>query len=165
MCSSDLNGQWIRRLGNDELLERLRPFYERAAAAGTLHRSATDQEIAALILLIRERIPLLSSAIGLTDFFFAEELRHDAAALVPKRWDADTTVQALAAARPAIADLIGEGDQPLLDAEDPLEARLRALAETSGWKSGDLFMALRVAVTGKTATPPDRKSTRLNSSH
>jgi glutamyl-tRNA synthetase len=80
---------------------------------------------------------------------------------VPKRWEAATTLQALAAARPLIAEAIGEGDQPLLDAEDPLEVQLRALAEASGWKSGDLFMALRVAVTGRTATPPLFDSMRL----
>jgi glutamyl-tRNA synthetase len=37
---------------------------------------------------------------------------------------------------------------------DELEPRLRALAEERGWKAGDLFMAIRVAVTGRTATPP-----------
>jgi glutamyl/glutaminyl-tRNA synthetase len=37
---------------------------------------------------------------------------------------------------------------------DELEAALRALAEARGWKAGDLFMAIRVAVTGRTATPP-----------
>jgi len=31
---------------------------------------------------------------------------------------------------------------------------MRALAEANGWKAGDLFMAIRVAVTGRTATPP-----------
>ena len=156
-----LNGQWIRRLSNEELLVRLRPFYERAAANGTLQRAATDTEIAALIPLIRDRIPLLSSAVTLTEFLFATALEHDHASLVPKRWDAATTAQALAAARPLIAEAIGEGDQPLLDAEDPLEVQLRALAESSGWKSGDLFMALRVAVTGRTATPPLFDSMRL----
>jgi glutamyl-tRNA synthetase len=37
---------------------------------------------------------------------------------------------------------------------DELEPPLRALAESHGWKAGDLFMAIRVAVTGRTATPP-----------
>ena len=31
---------------------------------------------------------------------------------------------------------------------------LRALAEERGWKAGDLFMAIRVAITGRTVTPP-----------
>ena len=37
---------------------------------------------------------------------------------------------------------------------DELEPPLRALAEARGWKAGDLFMAIRVAATGRTATPP-----------
>ena len=37
---------------------------------------------------------------------------------------------------------------------EELEPPLRALAEAHGWKAGDLFMAIRVAVTGRTATPP-----------
>jgi glutamyl-tRNA synthetase len=37
---------------------------------------------------------------------------------------------------------------------DELEPPLRRLAEERGWKAGDLFMAIRVAVTGRTATPP-----------
>ena len=37
---------------------------------------------------------------------------------------------------------------------DELEPPLRALAAERGWKPGDLFMAIRVAVTGRTATPP-----------
>jgi glutamyl-tRNA synthetase len=31
---------------------------------------------------------------------------------------------------------------------------LRGLAERIGWSSRDLFMALRVAITGRTVTPP-----------
>ena len=37
---------------------------------------------------------------------------------------------------------------------DELEGPLRRLAEERGWKVGDLFMAIRVAITGRTATPP-----------
>ena len=37
---------------------------------------------------------------------------------------------------------------------DWLEPMLRALSEEKGWKVKDLLMPVRVAVTGKTATPP-----------
>ena len=37
---------------------------------------------------------------------------------------------------------------------DELEPPLRELVEARGWKAGDLFMAIRVATTGQTATPP-----------
>jgi glutamyl-tRNA synthetase len=68
---------------------------------------------------------------------------------VPKRWDAPTAVAGLAAAHETIAavpEVVFEADE--------LEPPLRALAEERGWKAGDLFMAIRVAVTGRTATPP-----------
>ena len=156
-----INGQWIRKLTHDDLLARLRPFYDRAAEDGRIGRPARDEEIAALLPLIRERIPLLSSVIELTDFLFIETLQHDPALLVPKRWEPATALAALEAARPLVAAGIGEGDAPLLDAEDPLELQLRALAEANGWKAGDLFMALRAAATGRTATPPLFDSMRL----
>lgn len=156
-----INGQWIRKLTHGELAARLRPFYDRAAADGRIGRPATDEEIASVVPLIQERIPLLSSAIELTEFLFLDTLHHDRSLLVPKRWDIATTRAALEAARPMVAEEIGEGDAPLLDATDALEERLRALAEAKGWKAGDLFMALRAAATGRTATPPLFDSMRL----
>jgi glutamyl-tRNA synthetase len=60
-----------------------------------------------------------------------------------------TTIDGLTAARTAIAD---RGDVSF--EADELEPVLRELAAARGWKPGDLFMAIRVAVTGKTATPP-----------
>ncbi len=73
----------------------------------------------------------------------------DPATLVPKRWDPATTREGLSAARETI-DAVGD----VSFEADELEPPLRALAEARGWKAGDLFMAIRVAVTGRTATPP-----------
>ena len=60
-----------------------------------------------------------------------------------------TTTEGLTAARAAIAE---RGDVAF--EADELEPVLRDLAAGRGWKAGDLFMAIRVAITGKTATPP-----------
>ena len=93
----------------------------------------------------------LLGAIGdLVGFLWIEDLSVDTVTLVPKRWDRDTTLAALRAAREAILESIG----PVTFEADELEPPLRALAEARGWKAGDLFMAIRVAVTGRTATPP-----------
>jgi glutamyl-tRNA synthetase len=70
--------------------------------------------------------------------------------LVPKRWDAATALEGLRAARRTIDGSTG----PVTFEADELEPPMRALAEERGWKAGDLFMAIRVAVTGRTATPP-----------
>jgi glutamyl-tRNA synthetase len=102
-----------------------------------------------LLPLVRERLPVLSAIGPLVDFLFVEEITVDPPMLVPKRWDAATTLDGLTEARRVIA---GTGDVSF-EAEE-LESALRALAEQRGWKAGDLFMAIRVAVTGRTATPP-----------
>jgi len=144
-----LNGQWIRRLGPDDLIDRLRPFVAEELNAGRIDRMPSDDELRTLLPIITERLPTLGAVGDLVGFLWVETLRVDPATLVPKRWDATTTLDGLTAARVAIADTGSVSFEA-----DELEPPLRALAEARGWKVGDLFMAIRVAVTGRTATPP-----------
>jgi glutamyl-tRNA synthetase len=144
-----LNGQWIRRLEPADLVERLRPFLETELAAGRIDRLPSDEEVTSLLPIIAERLPRLGAVGDLVGFLWVDELRIDPATLVPKRWDAPTARDGLIAARETI-DAVGA----LTFEADELEPPLRALAEARGWKAGDLFMAIRVAVTGRTATPP-----------
>jgi nondiscriminating glutamyl-tRNA synthetase len=144
-----LNGQWIRRLAPDDLIDRLRPFIEADLVAGRIEWMPPDDEIRALLPVVQERLPTLGAVGDLVGFLWVDEVDLDPAMLVPKRWDAATTRAGLAAARATIAE-IGE----VTFEADELEPPLRALAEDRGWKAGDLFMAVRVAVTGRTATPP-----------
>jgi glutamyl-tRNA synthetase len=83
------------------------------------------------------------------DFLFIDEITVSPELLIPKRWDAAATAEALKEAREVIAN-VGEVSYEA----DELEPPLRALAEERGWKAGDLFMAIRVAVTGRTTAPP-----------
>ena len=144
-----MNGQWIRRLPPDELIDRLRPFLEAEKVAGRIERIPTDEELRALLPVIQERLPTLGAIGDLVGFLWVSDVDVDPATLVPKRWDAPTTREGLAAARETI-DAVGD----VSFEADELEPPLRALAEERGWKAGDLFMAIRVAVTGRTATPP-----------
>jgi glutamyl-tRNA synthetase len=144
-----LNGQWIRRLDADDLIDRLRPFVEADLAAGRIERMPSDEDLRALLPVIQERLPTLGAVGDLVGFLWVDTVDVDPATLVPKRWDAPTTREALAAAREAIADVGAVSFEA-----DELEPKLRTLAEARGWKAGDLFMAIRVAVTGRTATPP-----------
>jgi glutamyl-tRNA synthetase len=144
-----LNGQWIRRLEPDDLVDRLRPFLQADLAAGRIDRLPSDEELTALLPVIQERLPRLGVISDLVGFLWVDELSVDPALLVPKRWDPATTAAGLAAARDVVAALGAVSFEA-----DELEPRLRELAESRGWKAGDLFMAIRVAVTGRTATPP-----------
>ena len=148
--SSWLNGQWIRRLDPDDLVDRLRPFVEADFAAGRIDTMPSDEDLAALLPIITERLPRLGAIGDLVGFLWVRELtvrpgpsRTQALGRGDDVWPASS--------RPA---------RPSRDADgvsfeaDELEPPLRALAEAHGWKVGDLFMAIRVAITGRTATPP-----------
>jgi nondiscriminating glutamyl-tRNA synthetase len=144
-----LNGQWIRRLDDDDLLDRLAPFLEADWASGRIDRNPDREEIRALLPLVRERIPVLGAIGDHVGFLFTEVIDLNPALLVPKRWDGATAHAGLVAASRAIEAAGGEGFTV-----EHVEASLRAVAESNGWKAGDLFMAIRVALTGRTATPP-----------
>jgi glutamyl-tRNA synthetase len=144
-----LNGQWIRRLEPDDLIDRLRPFLQAAADDGRIARLPPDDAVRSLLPVVQERLPTLAAVVDLVGFLWTDDVTPDPALIVPKRWDAATTREGLAAAR----DVLAAHDSVTWEA-DELEPPLRELAETRGWKAGDLFMAIRVATTGRTATPP-----------
>lgn len=145
-----LNGQWIRRLAPDELIARVQPFLDADLQAGKIDRSPAAEELRPLVPIIQERLPTLGAIGDLVGFLWVDRVTIDPAILVPRRWDRATTLAALRAARETIDGSVG----PITFEADELEPPLRALAESRGWKAGDLFMAIRVAVTGRTATPP-----------
>jgi glutamyl/glutaminyl-tRNA synthetase len=144
-----LNGQWIRRLSSEDLIDRLRPFVAAEHEAGRIDRMPSDEELTALLPVVRDRLPTLGAIGDLVGFLWVDRLDVDPGVLVPKRWDRKTAVEGLTAA----AETIDAAAEVAFEA-DELEPPLRALAEERGWKAGDLFMAIRVAVTGRTATPP-----------
>src|SRR5687767_4505870 len=144
-----LNGQWIRRLAPDDLVDRLRPFIEAEHAAKRIEWMPSDDEIRSLLPFVQERLPTLGAIGDLVGFLWVSDVDIDPGMLVPKRWDVATAREGLAAARGVIDDV-----GAIAFEADELEPPLRALAESRGWKAGDLFMAIRVAVTGRTATPP-----------
>ncbi len=144
-----LNGQWIRRLEDDDLIDRLLPFIEASKAAGEIDRMPAGDEVRALLPIVRERLPTLSAIVDVVGYLWVDELNLDPAMVTPKRWDVATTVEGLTAARAVLA----AHDAVTWEA-DELEPPLRALVEARGWKAGDLFMAIRMATTGRTATPP-----------
>jgi len=148
-----LNGQWIRRLPEAELAELALPFLikaiEAAAAEGHGVRVPSAVDLAPLLPMVTERLPRLDAIGPMLDFVFIEDIEIDPGELVPKRWDAATTATGLAETLRVV-----EGLGAARFEADELEPPLRILCEARGWKVGDLFMAIRVAVTGRKATPP-----------
>ena len=144
-----VNGQWIRRLDDEDLVSRLMPFLEAATVSGEIDRTPGEDEVRALLPIVRERLPTLAAIVDVVGYLWVDNLSVEPAAIVPKRWDAATTLAGLTEARAALT----AHDEVTWEA-DELEPPLRTLVEAHDWKAGDLFMAIRVATTGKTATPP-----------
>ena len=97
-----LNGQWIRRLTPDDLIDRLRPFVTAEFEAGRIDRMPSDEELAALLPVVHDRLPTLGAIGELVGFLWVDRLAVEPELLVPKRWDAATTREALAAAAETI---------------------------------------------------------------
>ena len=104
-----------------------------------------------MLPLVQERIETLEGFFEYASFFFTGELAYDAAALaamVPKGRTAGETAKLLRA-------ILEEAIDPILEwRADTVEAALRAFGERGGWGAGELFMTVRVATTGRAATPP-----------
>ena len=134
-----LNGHYIRALPLEELAAAVQPFLPDPLEHGYLLR---------ILPLVQERLRRLDEIGPLTDFF-----RHDPDPLTLPFGQAikrRTPAEILGALEAATGRLEALG-QPT---REQFEAAVRGLAEELGWKAGDLFMAIRVAVTGSNASPP-----------
>jgi glutamyl-tRNA synthetase len=143
----DMNGLYIRKLSTAEVAERIAPFLSRANLIADPPSAAERAYVERLVPLVHERLEELGDAPELLEFFFRDVSYPDPAALIPKKMDVS-----------AVADALGAAGERLdmLDSwsEAQIEATLRALAEELELKPGQLFGAIRVAITGRTVAPP-----------
>lgn len=134
----------------DDLTGRLVPFL---AEAGLVDRAAADpahpdyQRLRPAVALLKDRLETLADGPDLLSYFLQDELPpYEAELLLPKKVDPATVRPALVAVERAL-------DEVDLDDEAATEACFRALADELGMKAGQLFMPIRVAVTGRTQSP------------
>jgi glutamyl-tRNA synthetase len=142
-----LNGVYIRALEPAALKTHLLPFVaaELGMAEATL---AADERFDHLIPLIQERIKHLTDAAAMIDWAFAEEITYpDPAQLVGKKLTPAESVQVFDAGIEVLQSV-----EPF--ALHELEEAFRARADAMGIKVGSFFAPFRVAITGKTVSPP-----------
>jgi glutamyl-tRNA synthetase len=146
-----MNGYYINHiLSTEDLAQRCIPFMQRAGllpATEDPHFSEQYAYFLKIVPLIKERMKFLREAPELTDFFFASSLQYRPEDLIGKGMDVPTSLQALKSAHQALASL------PSWD-RTSLETTLRGLAASLQLRTGPFFMTLRVAVTGRTVSPP-----------
>lgn len=131
-----LNGKYFReRLGDEDLVRIVRD------------EILSEARIRALVPLIRERIDKGEDFVPATVYFFSGDVELDPASLIPKKKTAKETAEAL-------SGYLERLDVQADFSPAALEEMSRTYVEETGWKARDLFMPIRVAVTGRTATPP-----------
>jgi glutamyl/glutaminyl-tRNA synthetase len=137
-----MNGLLIRQMPLETLMKRCESFWPPAAA------SATPDYRKRVLGLVQERLKFLSELPGLTSFFFADPDYADGLLQTEAGSDryANPSFKAcLEAARRAVEKS---------DFSEPsLETNLRPLAEQLGTKTGLLFGAVRIAITGQKSAP------------
>ncbi|MFH1646101.1 MAG: glutamate--tRNA ligase [Chloroflexota bacterium] len=141
-----MNGVYIRSLRVDDLANRAMPFLEKGLPA-SVKRPLDAGYVNRIMPLVQERAKTLAELPELVEFFFVDTLDYDAGLFIDKKTTAQDALTALEAAARRLKDL------PSFD-EASLENLLRPLAVELGLKTGQLFGALRTAVTGRTAAPP-----------
>jgi glutamyl-tRNA synthetase len=133
-----LNGKHIRGMSSEELLRRLRS------------EQLSDAYLLEVLPLAHERIDTLADFIGYADFFFAGDVDYDDAArakMVAKDLTPPQTAKLFRV-------LLEESLDPILDWNvETVETAMRGHCERHDLKPKQLFMPVRVAVTGRTATP------------
>lgn len=134
-----VNGEHLKQLDAAELLQRARPFLEKA------NLPAGDARIPAALELTRERAQLLSEIPGLIDPIFREELDYDPEAVekVAGRDGIAEVVGALETAFESVSDWNG----------DVIKQSIQDSAEALGQKLGAFLFPCRVAAMGSTAGP------------
>lgn len=137
-----LNGEYIRSMKDNELLESLKDYsdrYQNRNQGKFVHTAACQNfplMVRSIIPLVKERMKTLGEFWSLAGFFFER----------PKEIERPLKQELVALAKKAL-----EGSEWNHAA---MEVAIRKAAEEAGVKAKDLFMELRVSVTGKTVGPP-----------
>ena len=141
-----MNGMYIRGLEEEELAGRIAGVLD-SSLPQDVPRPVSREYVRAVTPLVRERIKTLADAPELTDFFFLPALDYPAGDLLQRGLDSADTERALEATLERLS-AVGEWSS------EALEGELRPLADELNVKTGQLFGAIRVAVTGRKAAPP-----------
>ncbi|MBI2029648.1 glutamate--tRNA ligase [Candidatus Gottesmanbacteria bacterium] len=132
-----MNGEYIRMMNNEELADKLYSYMNKKF----------DRKLLLLVSsLLKQRIKKLSEAEGLIDFFIKKP-DVDLKVLIPKKRDSQQAKKVL---NEVIQDYMGLNNWSTASIHD----LGNKIVEKSRWKPVELFQMIRVAISGKTVTPP-----------
>jgi glutamyl/glutaminyl-tRNA synthetase len=132
-----MNGEYIRKTQNAKLKTQIYNYYKRKYPEDIIEKT---------ISLIKERIKKLSDYLPLCEFFFKK----------PEKYEIDLKTYSA---------VLNNIEHALLTIDnwksDTIGEKLQEVAKNSGLKTGEFFMVLRVAITGKKISPPLNESIEI----
>ncbi|MFH1087570.1 MAG: glutamate--tRNA ligase, partial [Chloroflexota bacterium] len=140
-----MNGVYVRKLDVGELACRALPFLERDLPP-EVPRPLDSEYVRNMMPLVQERARTLAEVTEFAGLFFVAEPVYECAMLLKEVSDAAKAGETLRAVKQKLAVADWEASA--------LESVLRALAVELGMKNREFFGLLRVAMTGRTASPP-----------
>ena len=132
-----LNGQYLHDMSDEQLVDRL------------LGWQLNREYLLKLVPLARERIRRLDEFIPLTEYFFAGDLDYEPVKdlLKPNKRTGPETAKML-------KRLVERLDAEREWIPEQMEQMFRDFTEEVEWKTREVFMTVRVAITGRKASPP-----------
>ena len=149
-----INATHLRALPSEEFLAQVTPFLVRAGLLADPPTAEQQRVLTAIAPLAQERMVVLSDAVGLLGFLFTDEVELDPDAAAKQLTGSDAA-EVLDAAAKALAEL-GEWTTPAIE-----QALKAALVDGLGRKPRQAFGPVRVAVSGRTVSPPLYESMEL----
>ncbi len=135
------NGLHIRNLSIPDLTKRIHPFFVKNGFKADL------EKLEKITPIIQERLQTLDDATDLAGFLLEEEVEVNKEDLIAKK----TTQEESLAILKEIYTVLAKLDEIIPEIAEP---PMRDLVEKLGYKPGQVFGILRVAVTGRAVSPP-----------
>ncbi|MGY1713672.1 glutamate--tRNA ligase [Geodermatophilus sp. SYSU D01106] len=148
-----INAQHVRALPADDYVAAVLPVLAGAGLVADPPTAEQERVLRAIAPMAQERTVVLSDVVGLLGFLFTEDVEVDPAAAAKNLRPEDGEV--LAAAAAALRDLPG-WSTPAIE-----QALKDALVEGLGRKPRQAFGPVRVALSGRTVSPPLYESIEL----
>jgi glutamyl-tRNA synthetase len=149
-----INATHVRQLPVEEFVERVLPYLAQAGLVADPPTAEQRRVLEAIAPLAQERVVVLSDAVGLLGFLFTDDVALDPAA-AEKQLAGPEAAEVLDAASSALGAL-GEWTAPAIET-----ALKESLVEGLGRKPRQAFGPVRVAVSGRTVSPPLYESMEL----
>ena len=140
-----MNGEYIRKFSDEELLEQVFPFLEKAGLVKPDMKTALHGYLLKVVSLLKERCRLLTDFAALGDYFFKEEFDYDSKG-TEKQFADPKAAERLTKVINAWREL-----EPFT--KGTTEDALRVLSEKEGEKAAAFIHPIRLAITGKTMGP------------